>query len=403
MSSRCFASVATVLALAGCTGNDTRPVAARSRPTAAQTAAGVPAPASSSLDLGCGVGDCPTASAPTGLFEGRLLAYATHGFSRAELTSVTAHVTGPVTAVYSTEQTLRGTEAAFPLTPVATLLVDAASYAAAAGRPTLGDNLTGGVVIAATEAELRKQAVGDTVTLSDGRTFPITAVVPDQVLGGYEMASSDQVLTVPATQPAAYLLVGGMAGVPALQAMLKAQLPTRTVRVRSRTANGFLSSYDTVLTQLEIKRRFGEFSLKPAAAGAFVPDTTWINTWIRTRTITQLGPVECNKAILPDLEAAMKEVTADKLGSLIDTADFQYEGGCFAPRVARLSDGGSVSAHSWGIAVDINVKNNPLGAKPHQDTRLVAIMSKHGFTWGGHWLRPDGAHFEWVGTALSKP
>ncbi|BEP12928.1 hypothetical protein acdb102_12390 [Acidothermaceae bacterium B102] len=399
---RCFAVLATVLALAGCTGNSTRPVAARSTPSAEQTTTGPAPSAAPSLDLACGVGDCPTASAPAGLFEGRLLTYATHGFTRAELASITAHISGPVTAVYSTEQTLHGTEAAFPLTPVATLLVDAASYAAAAGRPALADNLTGGVVLAATEADLRKQTVGDSITLSDGRTFPITAVVPDQVLGGYEMASSDQVLTVPAKQPAAYLLVGGMASVAALQAVMKAQLPTRTVRVKSRTANGFLSSYDTVLTQLEIKRRFGEFSLKTAADGAFVPDTAWINTWIRTKTITQLGPVECNKAILPDLEAAMKEITADKLGALVDTADFQYEGGCFAPRIARFSDGGSVSAHSWGIAVDLNVKNNPLGGKPHQDPRLVAIMAKHGFTWGGRWLRPDGAHFEWVGTALSK-
>jgi len=38
-----------------------------------------------------------------------------------------------------------------------------------------------------------------------------------------------------------------------------------------------------------------------------------------------------------------------------------------------------------------------LGATPRQDARLVAIMAKHGFLWGGRWLRPDGAHFEWVG------
>ena len=49
-------------------------------------------------------------------------------------------------------------------------------------------------------------------------------------------------------------------------------------------------------------------------------------------------------------------------------------------------------------AVDINVDVNPLGARPHQDPRLVAIMEKHGFVWGGRWLRPDGAHFEYVGS-----
>jgi hypothetical protein len=397
--------VATVLTLSACTGNPTKPVAARPAPTTlTPTTVLTQAPATSpSFDLACGVSECPTLPAPTGLFAGRLLAYATHGFTSAELSTIVSHVTGPVTAAYSTEQTLQGTDPAFPLTPVATLLVDATSYAVAAGQPALADELTGGVVLAATEAHLRNVTVGGTITLSDKRTYPVTAVVPDQVLGGYEMASSDQVIKVPAKQPAAYLLVAGMTDVAALQKVMKAQLPTRTVRVRASTTNGFLSSYDTVLTQLEIKRRFGEFSLKTAADGAFVPDSTWISAWITTATITQLGPVQCNKAILPDLTAAMKEITADKLGSLIHTGDFQYEGGCFAPRVARFSDGGSVSSHSWGIAVDINVDVNPLGGKPHQDPRLVAIMAKHGFTWGGKWLRPDGAHFEWVGTALSKP
>jgi hypothetical protein len=393
--------LATILALSACNGTGTKQSTTGAPTTRTTTTPAPAAPAPPSLDLDCGASACTTIAAPAGLFAGELLAYATHGFSRTELADVVAHVTGPVTAVYSTEQTLSSAVPGFPLTPVSTLLADPTSYATAAGLPDLAGELTAGMVLAQTESELRKDHVGDTITLTDGRTFPVTAVVPDQVLGGYEMATSDQQIRVPAKQPAAYLLVAGTAGVSALQHLMKQRLPTRSVRVKAQTANGFLSSYDTVLTQLEIKRRFGEFSLKPAADGAFVPDTAWINGWIGTQTIPQLGPVQCNKAILPDLRAAMEEITAHKLGALVHTADFQYEGGCFAPRIARFSDGGSVSAHSWGIAVDINVDVNPLGAKPHQDPRLVAIMAKHGFTWGGHWLRPDGAHFEWVGTTLS--
>ena len=395
--SRYIALLATVLVLTGCTGSKT----AQSPGTSATTTA-VSAPTPQpSLDLDCGTSECATVAPPTGLFSGRLLVYATHGFTVAELAKVTAHVAGPVTAVFSTEQTLRSSVPAYPMTPVATLITDPASYAAAVGQPALSAELDGGMVLAATEAELRGATTGGTITFADGRAIPITAVVPDEVLGGYEMATSSRLLPTPAKQPAAYLLIGGESSATALAAVMKAQLPTRSVRVKGTTANGFLSSYDTVLTQLEIKRRFGEFSVTDGSDGALVPDSAWMSQWIRTETITQLGPVECNKAILPDLKAAMQELTARKLGKLVNTADFQYEGGCFNPRIARFSDGGSVSSHSWGIAVDINVDKNPLGGKPHQDPRLVAIMAEHGFTWGGHWLRPDGAHFEWVGTALA--
>ncbi|MDX6246040.1 MAG: hypothetical protein QOE76_3763 [Frankiales bacterium] len=393
VSCRYVLVAAVVLSLAGCTGHKAVPALSTTRSI-------TPTP-SPSLELGCGASACPTVSAPTGLFPGRLLTYATHGFTAAELAKVTAHVAGPVTAVYSSEQTLASNEPAYPMTPVATLLTDGPSYAAAVGEPALAGELDGGIVLAQTEAELRGATTGGTITLADNKVLPITAVVPDQVIGGYEMATSNQVLTTPATQPAAYLLVGGMSGVAALTAVMTAQLPGRSVRVRQTTANGFLSSYDTVLTQLEVKRRFGEFSIKQSSSGGFVPDSSWLAQWIRTVTVPQLGQVQCNKAILPDLIAAMKEVTSRGLGSIVHTADFQREGGCFNPRITRFSDGGSLSTHSWGIAVDINVDDNPLGAKPKQDPRLVSIMAAHGFTWGGRWLRPDGAHFEWTGTALA--
>ena len=34
----------------------------------------------------------------------------------------------------------------------------------------------------------------------------------------------------------------------------------------------------------------------------------------------------------------------------------------------------------------------------HQDPRLVRIMERHGFSWGGRWPTvPDGMHFEYHG------
>jgi len=41
------------------------------------------------------------------------------------------------------------------------------------------------------------------------------------------------------------------------------------------------------------------------------------------------------------------------------------------------------------------VPENPFGAPPNQDPRLVAVMERWGFIWGGIFVRPDGMHFEY--------
>jgi hypothetical protein len=42
------------------------------------------------------------------------------------------------------------------------------------------------------------------------------------------------------------------------------------------------------------------------------------------------------------------------------------------------------------------VAGNPTGLASAQDPRLVEVMERWGFTWGGRWLVPDPAHFEWL-------
>ncbi len=68
----------------------------------------------------------------------------------------------------------------------------------------------------------------------------------------------------------------------------------------------------------------------------------------------------------------------------------------------RKERGGSTqSYHSWGVAIDLNPQENPMGKKwdeLDQHKRIsqgfVAIMKSVGFEWGGDWTgRPDGMHF----------
>jgi hypothetical protein len=62
-----------------------------------------------------------------------------------------------------------------------------------------------------------------------------------------------------------------------------------------------------------------------------------------------------------------------------------------------------LSHHSWGAAVDINAPENPFGARPTQDPRLVAVMHSNGFAWGGLWVTPDGMHFEFRPAHVAAP
>jgi hypothetical protein len=334
------------------------------------------------------------------LFPGQILVYATHGFSAAEIAAVHGRVGQPVVAVTSTEQKFASGNASYPNIDVDTMIADPQTYAAAAGVPALAQEMSAGLVLATQEATLRHVAAGGRLTLSDGRQLPVSAVVDAHQIGGHEMATGPVVLAVPAGATADYLLVGGSLTVTAVTSAVHAALPSRTVRVKAHTVNGYMSGVDTLPTQLQHKLTFGEFSSRPAAqsSGSIVPDKAWVDDHLETLDVTQLGSVICNRAIMPSLVAAMKEITAKHLGSLINTADFQYEGGCWSPRVTRAISGDILSSHSWGLAIDINVATNPLGGKSHQDPRLIAIMAEHGFAWGGNFLRPDPAHFEYVGS-----
>ncbi|MDP9406229.1 MAG: M15 family metallopeptidase, partial [Actinomycetota bacterium] len=70
-------------------------------------------------------------------------------------------------------------------------------------------------------------------------------------------------------------------------------------------------------------------------------------------------------------------------------------------RPQRALDGAGWTgvAPCGGIAVDLNAARNPFGARSVQDPRLVAVMARHGFGFGGRWPVPDPMHFEYRGVA----
>jgi hypothetical protein len=145
----------------------------------------------------------------------------------------------------------------------------------------------------------------------------------------------------------------------------------------------------STLPLAQVKLRFGEFAV--ASLAKLAPDPVWVQANIVTRSVPLLGRVRCHRVVVADLAGAMAEVRRQHLEALVDVTAFKRSGGCLQQR--RGAQGG-LSPQSWGIALDL-----ARARTASHDRRLVAVMARHGFTWGGRWLQPAAGRFEWVGAA----
>ena len=334
------------------------------------------------------------ATPATAPFSDESLVYASDTLSSPQVDAIARAAGTLVTVIYRREINLLHRVSGYPVIPVSAMSADPIRYAHVAGVPALADAFAGGAVVTATEARIRHAAVGDTVRLATNRRLTVTAIVDDATLGGAEMFLPAALLRLRGLG-AAYVLVPNQGHPAEVATRIRHAIPDTAVRIRTQTGNGYLSDADSVLTQLQVKQRFGEFALRPAAHAGIIVDPHWIDANLVTRRVPQLGVTTCHRKVMPALVAAMTEITNRHLDALVHSANFAAEGGCWHPNIvpgpARL-----VSRHTWGIAVDLNVDANPFGARPRQDRRLVTIMAKHGFAWGGDWLQPDAMHFEYV-------
>lgn len=145
-----------------------------------------------------------------------------------------------------------------------------------------------------------------------------------------------------------------------------------------------------LLSMGEIKRLFGEFTFVEAAGRWVTVHPSWVRANIAEADVPGLGHVKCHRRMLPQLAGAMTELQSRGLIGLIQSYD-----GCWAPRV-MATNSAVISRHAFGIAVDINARDNGLGREPKMDRRVVEVMDRWGFAWGGDFLQPDGMHFELV-------
>lgn len=110
-------------------------------------------------------------------------------------------------------------------------------------------------------------------------------------------------------------------------------------------------------------------------------------SWNKT---TSIRIFSCHELIEPVLTSVFNEIHTRGYWHLLE--DF---GGCYNCREQRGTTS-KVSTHSWGIGLDLNANQNPLGKPPKMPPQIIAIFKDHGFQWGGTWQRPDGMHFQYA-------
>ncbi len=133
----------------------------------------------------------------------------------------------------------------------------------------------------------------------------------------------------------------------------------------------------------------GTFNYSVLGGGRIAPDPAWVASHIATGTVPILGTVTCNKLIFPQLEAALREITERGLADAIHPGEYA---GCYYPRF--IAGTTSLSNHSFGLALDLNVPGNGRGTVGEMDRTVVSIFKKWGFAWGGDWHYTDPMHFE---------
>jgi hypothetical protein len=295
---------------------------------------------------------------------------------------------------------LVGAERPIPRRPAGTVLpisVEAHDADLVAAFPRLAAEAAalraGNAVVPRSNAEFRGLEIGDGIVVSNGARvrLRIGAVTDDDRVFRSElilpMAVADR-LRLERSRSIVMAVDPGAA--PAVEVALDRLVGDFPARVRVPTPGGGFPTFAGrgLLSLAGVKTTFGEFWYRPLSGIAIAVDPAWRRANIAAQPVPLLGNVTCHRKILPLLTAAMNEVRALGLSRLINSFS-----GCYSPRM-QVSDDGELSRHAFGIAVDINAGANPYGAKPTQDLRLVHIMERWGFTWGGRWSVPDGMHFE---------
>ena len=311
--------------------------------------------------VGQGAGVAGAHAADLDAFRNELLVWAPGGFSEREVGKVRDSTrVAAISAVRAGLLPAASGRRGYGVVPVEVMAVDANAYTTAAGRPgrKLVNMLPKGAVLSRTGAKLRKVKSGGRLRLAGHHTVSVGGVVDDALLGGYEVAMDRDLARRYGIRHTAYLLVKPRGPVDGLKRELRRLLKGRTLQFLTPGDRPFVRGGDGVLPLAQVRR------------------------------LPVLGWVRCHRLVIGDLGKAMADIQHQGLRGLVDVGAFRRDGGCWSTRLLRDARGGKLSRHAWGIAVELPVTPND---------RVIRIMARHGFLWGGNFAHPDDTHFEWVG------
>ena len=281
--------------------------------------------------------------------------------------------------------------------PIDAFSVDPAGYAPFV-PPDVRDEVTsalrsGKAVLGTSSARLRHLGVGGSMTFGT-RTVTVGAVVPDAVAGWSEMLVSRAVGRSLGIVDDRYMLALPPANMtlPRFASIVHRIIPGTAIRMVPPGGSTYMRIASGVNPPIVIKEMFGEFAAYPRSDDpAYLNvDPAWYQANIVTRTVPILGPVTCNRRLFPMLIGALTDVERAGLGN-----ELNVYSGCYAARTVARSPTAPPSQHAYGAAIDIDAPQNPYGAAPTMDPRIVHIFERWGFLWGGTFLTPDGMHFEY--------
>lgn len=174
-----------------------------------------------------------------------------------------------------------------------------------------------------------------------------------------------------------------------LQKIVGHQASIQNLDVAARLGLDPDAAQTAVLTSGSAADVVGTFNYTVIGGGRIAPDPAWVASHITTEVMPIIGPMTCNRAIFPQLRAALAEVVSRGLAGELHPDEYA---GCYYPRF--IAGTTTLSNHSFGLAMDFNVPGNQRGTAGEMNRDVVSIFKKWGFAWGGDWNYTDPMHFE---------